>query len=166
MAEVALLIEDAVVGQPALVVDAQDATVAAQRRSVEETPVNAVHEAHEREVLARRGHALERVQVVVGEVVLREQVLGRVAGEHELGQQRELRALAGRARDGGRDERRVAVDVADDRVDLREREAHLRDPQAGTDGTDTLARVPLAARHLPQAAAKTRRDGLGADAPA
>ena len=69
--EVALLVEDAVVRQPALAVDAKHPAVTAQRRRIVEPALVAVDEAHERRMPARRGDALERVEIVVYEVALR-----------------------------------------------------------------------------------------------
>ena len=54
------------------------------------------------------------------------QIFGRVAGEHHLGEGDEMRAALGRVLRPGDDVVCVAVEVADDRVDLGEGEAQLR----------------------------------------
>ena len=53
-----------------------------------------------------------------------EEVLGRVAGDGELGEEREVGAGLPRLLEPVEDEGAVAVEVADGRVDLRECEAH------------------------------------------
>jgi hypothetical protein len=53
-----------------------------------------------------------------------EQVLGWVAGDGELREQDEVGALAARAPEPLDDARRVAVDVADDAIDLGQCESH------------------------------------------
>ena len=49
-----------------------------------------------------------------------QQVLGRIAGERELGREHEPRTLGPGAARGGGDEARVAGEVADGGVDLRQ----------------------------------------------
>ena len=65
--------------------------------------------------LARRAH----------EAGPEQQVLGRVAGDGELGEEDEVRLARARLVDGGENALAVAVQVADDGVDLGEREPHL-----------------------------------------
>ena len=70
------------------------------------------------------GDPLDRRARVGEEVLLEQQVLGRVAGDAELGEERELRAGLARARELLAHLGLVAGDVADGGVDLGERDAH------------------------------------------
>jgi hypothetical protein len=70
--------------------------------------------------LARDGG--QRLAGVAQEVLLEQEVLGRIAGEGELGEQHDLRAGVAGARDVVADLARVALEIADARVDLGERE--------------------------------------------
>ena len=67
---------------------------------------------------------LDRPAVGLDEVALQVEVLGRVAGHAELGEDRQVGALVAGPADPGGDLRGVAVDVADGRVDLGEGYAH------------------------------------------
>jgi hypothetical protein len=71
------------------------------------------------------GELPEGPRVCVEEVPLEQQVLGRVAGERQLRKHDDLGALAAGALDRVADLRRVAVDVADRRIELGERDAQL-----------------------------------------
>ena len=84
-----------------------------------------------------RGELLDRAPVGLDEVALQVEVLGRVAGEAELGEDRQVGALVAGAADPLGDLRRVAVDVADRRVDLGEGYPHLVD----WDGAVTAPRL-------------------------
>ena len=68
---------------------------------------------------------LDRGARVGQEVLLEQQVLGRVAGDRQLGEEHELRAGVARLGDAGEDARLVAGDVADDRVELGEGDPHV-----------------------------------------
>ena len=105
--EVALLVEDAVVRQVHLAVDRRDLPVGEHRRGVVDV-VGPLGEADEgddapaRSRRAPRSAARRRAE----EVGLQQQVLGRVAGERELGEHHELRALVACAADEVRDHAR------------------------------------------------------------
>ena len=57
-----------------------------------------------------------------------QQVLGRVAGDHELGEEDEIGARVTGAAEPLDDAGRVAVEVADDAIDLGECESHRFSP--------------------------------------
>ena len=67
---------------------------------------------------------LERLLGGAHEAGAKQQVLGRVAGHRELREEDEIGARALRLLDAVEDQRAVAVEVADDRVDLCERDPH------------------------------------------
>jgi hypothetical protein len=125
--EVALFVKHAVVGKAPLPVDC-DLAVRAHGRSVVQDPAVGLHEAHHRgDPHAGGRNSRERLADVVDEVALADEVLGRIAGERQLGDQENV-GLAGDGRlHGIDDESGVAGDVAHRAVDLRERDAgHLR----------------------------------------
>ena len=69
--------------------------------------------------------ARDRVERLLGrlqEVLLEQQVLGRIAGQHQLGEQHQLGAGVARRRDVLAHQPGVALEVADARVDLRKGE--------------------------------------------
>ncbi len=121
--EVALLVEDAVVRQPQLAVDAGDLAVGEHGRGVVDV-VGVLGEADDRDDVDRLGGQVGKGSGrLVEEVRLEQQVLGRVAGQRQLGEDDQRRAALARLDGGGGDPVRVAGDVADGRVDLRERAA-------------------------------------------
>ena len=121
--EVALLVEDAVVGQAQLAVDAGDIAVGEHGRRVVDV-VGALREADDRDDVDRLGRELgERARDLVEEVRLEQQVLGRVARQRELGEEHERRSALARLDGRGGDLVGVAGDVADRRVDLGQRAA-------------------------------------------
>ncbi len=69
---------------------------------------------------------LERIRGSAHEARAKQQVLGRVAGNRELGQEDEVGARAFRFADAVEDPLAVALEVADGRVDLRESQPHRR----------------------------------------
>ena len=122
--EVALLVEDAVVGQVHLAVDGRDLAVGEHRRGVVDV-LGALGKADQRHDPARaRGQLVKRRGRLLEEGRLQQQVLGWVAAQRQLGEddQRGARVASRRGLLG--DLRGVAVDVAHGRVDLRQ-----RDPQ-------------------------------------
>ena len=99
---------------------------------------------------AARERGRARPRASAQEVLLEQQVLGRVAGERQLGEQHELGARLARARSMRRaDLRLVARDVADDGVDLGEREAQRR-PCAGSSAISRGAATRASLRELAQ----------------
>ena len=70
------------------------------------------------------GEGVELAQLVAHEAVALHEVEGRIAGERELGQHDQIRALRGRARGGFLGELAVAGEVANGGIDLSEGHAH------------------------------------------
>ena len=122
--EVALLVEDGVVGQPVLAVDRLHGAVGEHgERVVGVAEVaaarNRLGEADEGDDLPdAASQLLDGAPVGLDEVPLQVEVLGRVAGQAELGEDDQLGALVAGADDPLGDLRGVAVDVADGGVDL------------------------------------------------
>ena len=87
-------------------------------------PLGIAHERHDPLGLLRdvRQRLLARLQ----EVLLEQQVLGRIARQRELGEEDELGAAVARRRDAVAQQAGVALDVAHPHVDLGERDAERR----------------------------------------
>ncbi len=116
--EVPLLVEDAVVGEEALAVDAPHRPLAAHRGRVEQVAAR-VHEADDGRAPPRAGGQLLQGGLVVGdEAGLEEQVLGRVAGDGQLREHGQVTALGLGRVEGGEDPAQVPVEVAHDQVQL------------------------------------------------
>ncbi len=111
--EVAPLVKDPVVGKLALVMDLQDAVVSTHGDRVVERIADAIHEAHECDVATRGRHLFERHQVVLDEVLLVQQILGRIAGQAQLWEERHTRSLSLSRSKRLENEHHVALDVAD-----------------------------------------------------
>ena len=125
--EVALLVEHAEVRELDLVIALLHAAVLDQRGGVVESLFRPIHEPHHhrtRRSGGRDGKRVERGQVVLDEARTKDQVLGRIPGDRELGEADEVGALLGRARGPLGHARDVAVEIADGRVQLAERDAH------------------------------------------
>ena len=76
-----------------------------------------------------------------------EQVLGRIAGDGQLGEEREVGTLVARSANAGENALAVAVDVADDGVDLRESETHYpEDSDSGSKSGKGAAKAADATR--------------------
>ena len=120
--EVALLVEHRVVGQQLLAVDPGDGAVGADGRGVVEVVVG-LGEADDgdRTAVGGRGELGRRLHRRGDEARLQEEVLRRVAAHHELAEDDQVDALAGRARIGLGDLVDVAGEVADHRVQLGQR---------------------------------------------
>ena len=138
LAEVAALVEHLVVGQLALVVRAGDPTPGADRGPVAQLTVDPVDEAdHGRRAPGGSRHPLERLEVVVHEAGLQQQVLGRVAGDRQLGEGHEVAVRGLGLLDGTDQALDVAVEVADHQVELGQGHSHtshgvsLREARAG-----------------------------------
>ena len=144
--EVALLVEDGVVGQTVLAVDgAHLASGEHGERVVGVAAVAAARdrlgEADQRDHLAdAAGQVLDRGPIGFDEMALQVEVLGRIAGHAELREDRQIGALGGGAADPIGDLGGVAVDVADRGVDLGERYA-----QGGLRGVTAEVSPPRAA---------------------
>src|SRR5439155_26538952 len=110
--EVAVLVENPVVREEALVVDALDGAVGADGAGVEEVPVE-VREADERR--DARGLAGDELEAVLGcmeEARAEEQVLGRIAGDRKLGEEDDVRARLAGLVEPAEDAPAVSVEVA------------------------------------------------------
>ncbi|MDX6410806.1 MAG: hypothetical protein QOE91_322 [Gaiellaceae bacterium] len=80
-------------------------------------------EADERDDVVRlRGDLLERAGGGADEAGPQQQVLGRIAGHRELGEDREVGALVAGLLEARQDQVAVAVEVAHDGIDLCERQ--------------------------------------------
>ena len=122
--EVAVLVEDAVVRQVALAVDVAHLAVREHEARVVEVGVE-VRRADERgDAVRRLGDLLDRAARRADEAGAEEQVLGRVAGDDELREEDEVGAGVAGPPEPLDDAVRVAVDVADDAIDLGECESH------------------------------------------
>ncbi len=122
--EVAVLVEDAVVGEEALAVDGPYLSSRADRARVEEVTVE-VRSADESGDVSRLGGDLgERPRRSLEEARSKQEVLGRVAGDGELWKEHEVGAGFAGFLEPREDAVTVPVQVADDGVDLRERQPH------------------------------------------
>ena len=122
--EVAHLVEDGVVGEMALVVDPRDLAVVRDRGCVVDV-LGPLREADDRGDPARRARDLvERRHVLVDELGTQEEVLGRVAGQDQLGEGDQLGAHLARPIDEFDDAARVAREVSDGGIHLGEGDAH------------------------------------------
>ena len=102
-------------------VDAHELPVAGEGGGVVDLVALAVHEADDDGDALRCGDDLiEGGEVVADEGGLEEQVLGRVAGEHELGQGDEVGLPLAGLLDAAQDDGGVAGDVADGGIHLRQ----------------------------------------------
>ena len=122
--EVAHLVEDAVVRQEALLHHRLHLAAGADRAGVVEVAVE-VRRADEDDDPARRERdLLERPLGGAEKAGPEQQILGRIAGHRELGEDDEVGVRPLRLLDALDDQRAVPVEVADDRVDLGQRETH------------------------------------------
>ena len=130
--EVPLLVEHAEVRELDLVVALLDLPVSKQTGGVVQAELRPVHEPHQHGARGSGGRPRQRVergQVVVDEPRAEDQVLGRIAGDRELREADEISAFTGRASRPVDHARHVAVEIADGRVQLAERDAdHDRKP--------------------------------------
>ena len=83
---------------------------------------------------ARRAGDLRRASARAARMKLgpQEQILGRVAGDRQLGEEDEVGARAARLLEPREDPLAVAVEIADDGVDLGERESHCAQSRFST----------------------------------
>ena len=122
--EIAVLVEDAVVGEETLAHDRLHLAARAHGGGVEEVAV-VVRRPDERDHVARLGRDLaERALGRADEARAEEEVLRRVAGDRELWIDHDVRAQPARLFEAREDPVAVSLQVADDRVDLREGEPH------------------------------------------
>ncbi len=137
--EVAGLVEHGIVRQQALAIRAQDPSAGAHRGGVEEVAV-LLHEPNHGSAVPRHCGELGEGDFVVGdEARLENEVLRRVAGCRQLREGDEVAARRLGPFVGVDEQRQVAVDVADHRIQLGQRdaqhghnvEANSRSPQEG-----------------------------------
>jgi hypothetical protein len=122
LGEVAVLVEDAVVREELLAVDAHDLPARADRARVPQVTVEPGR-ADERDEVGRGGGDLvEPLPRRAEEAGPEEQVLRGIAADRELREDDEVGAGGTRASDEVQDAVAVAVEVADDGVQLCERE--------------------------------------------
>jgi hypothetical protein len=126
--EVAVLVEDAVVGQEALPVDGLHLATGADGAGVEEVAVEE-RDADERDDPSRLARQpLKRALGGSDEAAAQQEVLRRVPGDGELREEEDLDAEPLRLLDPADDALAVAVEIADDGVDLREAESQFAPP--------------------------------------
>src|SRR5581483_1884624 len=130
------LVEGAVVGQEALLHERLQLAPAADGARVVEVAVEMRRADEERDAVRCARDLLERALGGSEEARPEEEVLRRVAGDGELGEDDDLGAGVLRGLEPVEDERAVSVQVADRGVDLGEREPHR---------FETTRRKPLAA---------------------
>ena len=122
--EVAELVEDAVVRQEALPHERLHLAARADGSGVVEVAIE-MRRADDGDDPARgAGDLLERLLGRAHEAGAQQQVLRRVAGDGELGEEDEIRRTPLRLLEPVEDQRAVAGEVADDGVDLGERDPH------------------------------------------
>jgi hypothetical protein len=122
--EVAVLVEDAVVRKEALAVEALDLALGADRAGVEEVAVEERRADERRDPGHLRGDLLEARGGSAQEARAEQEVLGRIAGDGKLGKEDEVGTRVARLVEPFQDALAIPVEVADDAVDLRERDPH------------------------------------------
>ena len=135
--EVAPLVKDPVVGEQLLAHDRAHLAVGTHGGGVVEIAV-LFHEADDSHaVLGRSRYFLQREKVAFDETRLEQEILGRVTGEHELGEHRQARTRGFGLGELGNDLVGVAVEITDGGVQLAQRDAqvaHDRNPTGGPYG--------------------------------
>jgi hypothetical protein len=122
--EVAVLVEDAVVGQETLAIDRLHLAIGADGTGVVEIAVE-VGRADERDDAAgRAGDLRERTLGRAQEAWPEQEVLRRIPSDGELGHEHEVGVGVAGLVDRVEDPLPIAFEVADDGVDLGERESH------------------------------------------
>ena len=120
--EVTALVEDAVVGQVDLPVAGHDPAAGDDRETVVEGGVADRASDHRDDALDLRRERLEGLLAGIEEMPLEQQVLGGIAADHQLREDDEIGPGRARPADPLGRERGVGVDVADGRVELRQRQ--------------------------------------------
>ena len=122
--EVAVLVEDAVVRQVPLAVDALHLAVREHEARVVEVGVE-VRRADERgDPAGRLRDPVDRPPRRADEPGAQQEILRRIAGDDELGEEHDVGVRVARLLEPLDDPRGVAVEVADDAIDLCECESH------------------------------------------
>jgi hypothetical protein len=123
--EVPVLVEDAVVRKKTLAVDRLHLAVRAYGAGVEEVAVEVRRADEGGDALRLGGDRVERPIRRPQEPGSEEKIFGRVARHRELREEDEVGARGARFCEAGDDPLSISLEVADDRVDLRERQPHL-----------------------------------------
>jgi hypothetical protein len=126
--EVAVLVEHAVVRQVALAVDALHLAVRKHEARVEEIGVEVRRTDERRHAVRRARDLLDRAPGGAYETGAEEQILGGVPGDAKLREEHEIGVSLAGAAEPLDDASRVAVDVADDAIDLSESQSHRFSP--------------------------------------
>ena len=119
-----MLVEHAVVREEVLAVDPGDLAARADERRVREITVEGRRADERHGVGARARDLVDGGASRAHEAGPEQEILGRVAGDRELGEHDEIGRRASRLGDRARDPLDVAVEVADDDVQLGEGEPH------------------------------------------
>jgi hypothetical protein len=122
--EVPVLVENAVVRKEALVVDSFNLAVGEHGAAVEEVAIEVGGAEQCGDARRLCGDQGEAPLCCLEEAGPQQQVFRRIARDRELGQEYEVGLRVARALDPGEDSLPVPVEVADDRVHLREGKAH------------------------------------------
>src|SRR4029453_3284264 len=122
--EVAVLVEDAVVREEAFAVDRLDLARGADRARVVEVAVEVGRADEGGDASGRAGDLLERALRGADEPRPEQQVLGRVAGDGELGKEDEVGVGLPGLFEPGQNPVAVSVEGASGGDDLAERESH------------------------------------------
>ena len=126
--EVAVFVEDAVVRQVALAVDTPHLAVLEHVARVVEVGIEIRRADEHGDAVRRLRDLVDRPACGAHETGAEQQVLGRVAGDHELGKEDQVGVRVPGLLQPIDDAGRVAVDVADDAIDLGECESHQFSP--------------------------------------
>ena len=123
--EITLLVENGVVGEIMLVVDADHFAVAYHRSGVVALAMRYPRVADdERDAAHALGEIGDRVLAFLHEIFAQEQVFGRITADRELRRDHHVRAAGARASRKIHDARNVAREIADRHVHLRNRNFH------------------------------------------
>jgi hypothetical protein len=120
-----MLVEDAVVGEELLAVDASHLALRADEAGVEEVALEPRRADEHCQVPARAGDVLDRVSRSPNESGPQQQILGRISRDRELGKDQEIGSLLTGVVDGFDDPVPIPLEVADDGVELCQRESQL-----------------------------------------
>ena len=126
--EVAVLVEDAVVRKVVLLVDATDLAVGQDEARVVEVGVEVGRADQHRDAVGRGRDPVDAAPRGAHEAGAQQQIFGRIPGYDELGKEDEIGVRGARLAEPVDDRGRVAVDVADDAIDLCECESHRFSP--------------------------------------
>ena len=126
--EVAIFVEDAVVRQVALAVDTAHLAVLEHVARVVEVGIEIRRADEHGDAVRRLRDLVDRPPCGAHETGAEQQVLRRVAGDHELGKEDQVGVRVPGLLQPIDDAGRVAVDVADDAIDLGECESHRFSP--------------------------------------